>query len=102
LSNGATNPFQPVATVAQASGTVSTSIKLAGGGDSVLITNAAPSLAYVRFGSDPTVQATTGDTPVLPNSQILFGCGHFVSYCATVLGSGTGMVMFTRGNGSSI
>jgi hypothetical protein len=91
-----------VATVAQASGTVSASIKLAGNGESVLITNATSSLAYVRFGSDATVQATTGDTPVLPNSQILLSCSHMISYSATVLGSGTGLVMFTRGNGSSI
>jgi hypothetical protein len=101
LSIGAINPFQPVSSVAMASSTISSNVQLAGAGESLLITNPTSSLAYVRFGSDPTVQATTGDTPILPNSRILLHCGYFVSYCAAVLGSGSGVIIFTRGDGSS-
>jgi len=89
-------------TVAMAANTVSANVQLTGGGESVLITNPTSSLAYVRFGSDPTVQATTSDTPILPNSKILLRCGPLVSWCAAILGSGSGSVLFTRGDGSSI
>jgi hypothetical protein len=102
LSLGSANPFQPAATAAVASSTVSANVQLSGGGDSVLITNPNSSLLYVRFGSDPSVQASTGDMPILPNSRILLRCGPLVSYFATILGSGSGTVMFTRGDGSSI
>ena len=102
MSLGAANAFQPAATVAVASSTVSANAQLAGGGESVLITNPNASLLYVRFGSDATVQATTSDTPVLPNSRILLRCGPLVTYFATILASGSGSVMFTRGDGSSI
>jgi hypothetical protein len=102
LSVGSANPFQPAATIAVASSTVSANAQFVGGGDSVLITNPNSSLLYVKFGSDPTVQATTADTPVLPNSRILLRCGPLVSYFATILASGSGQVMFTRGDGSSI
>lgn len=83
-----------------AASTVSANVKLAGNGDAVLVTNPTASLAYIRFGSDPTIQATIADTPLLPNSKILLRCGHLVSYCATILDSGSGQVMFTRGDGS--
>jgi hypothetical protein len=102
LSSGAANPFQPIATVTMASATVSANVQLAGSGESLLVTNPTSSLAFVRFGSDPTVQATTSDTPVLPNSKVLLHCGPIVSYCAAVLSSGSGAIMFTRGSGSGI
>jgi hypothetical protein len=91
----------PVATVAMASGIVSTNVQLAGGGETILITNPTTSLAYVRFGSDSTVQATITDTPLLPNSRILLRCGPMVTYCAAILSSGNGSIMFTRGDGST-
>ena len=102
MSIGATNPFQPMATVAMTSSTASANVQLTAGGESILITNPNPSLAYVRFGSDPTVQATTADTPILPNSKLLLRCGPLVSYCAAILVSGSGSLIFTRGDGSSI
>ena len=101
MSTGANNAFQPSATVAIASSTSSANVQLAGGGESVLITNPTTSLAYIRFGSDPTVLATVADTPILPNSRMLFRCGPLVSYCAVVLGSGSGTVMLTHGDGSN-
>jgi len=98
---GAISPFQPVATVTLSSTTSSSNVQLTGVGECVLITNPTASLAYVRFGSDPTVQATTGDTPVLPVSKILLNCGQLVSYAAAILNTGTGSIIFTRGSGAS-
>jgi hypothetical protein len=92
--------FQPMGTVTLASSTISAVVLLIGGSDTVLVTNPNASLAYVRFGADPGVQATIGDTPVLPNSVLLLRCGPLSSYCAAILGSGTGSLMFTRGDGS--
>jgi hypothetical protein len=101
MSAGSSNPFQPAATVSLTAGTASSNIQLAGGGECVLVTNATSALAYIRFGSDPTVQATVIDTPVLPASRILLRCGPLVTYCAAILSSGSGAVLFTRGDGSS-
>jgi hypothetical protein len=89
-----------VATVAIASSTVSANTPLAGNGESILITNPNSSVAYVRFSSDPAVLAAISDTPILPNSKMLLRCGPLVLYCAVVLASGSGSVMFTRGDGS--
>jgi hypothetical protein len=85
-----------------ASTTVSANVQLAGSGETLLVTNPTPSLAFVNFGSDPTVQATTSNMPVLPNSRVLLNCGPVVSYCAAILSAGSGSMMFTRGSGSSI
>ena len=100
MSAGSSNPFQPTGTVTLAASAVSANVQLAGAGDCVLITNTTTSLAYIRFGSDLTVQAIVGDTPILAGSRMLLRCGPLVTYCAAVLGSGTGALLFTRGDGS--
>lgn len=101
MSLGSSNPFLPAATVTLVAGTTAANVPSAGGGDAVLITNTTASLAYVRFGTDATVQATAGDTPVLPNSRLLLRCGPLVSYFSALLASGSGSVSFTRGDGST-
>jgi hypothetical protein len=75
-------------------------VALAGGGDSVVVTNTTGSLAYVRFGSDANVVATVTDMPVLPNTRIMLGVNSIIGYAAVVLATGTGGVFFTRGDGS--
>ncbi len=95
------SPFLPVATVTIAASTVSANVQLAGSGASLLITNPTASLAYVRFGADPAVQAAATDMPVLPNSKILIQCGILVSYCAAILAIGSGTMLITRGHGSN-
>ncbi len=102
MSSGSISPFQPHLTVSISASTTSGSVPISGHGDGILVTNSTTSIAYVRFGSDATLQASTGDTPLLAGSHILLRCGPFVSYCAVVLGSGSGLVMFTRGDGSFI
>lgn len=81
-------------------GTTSASVQLAGGGDSVVVTNITASLAYVRFGADPSVTASTTDMPVLPNTRAMLAVNSLITYAATVLASGSGVVLLTRGDGS--
>ena len=100
MAIGSTMPFGPTGTVALAAGTTSSSAALAGGGDSVVVTNTTASLAYVRFGADATVAASTADMPVLPNSRIMLAVNSLIAYAAAVLVTGSGTILLTRGNGS--
>lgn len=102
MSSGSMSPFQPNTTVVLSASSVSTNLQLPAKGETMLVTNLAASPAYVRFGADSSLQATSSDTPVLPNSRILLRCGPLVSYCAAILISGSGSVLFTRGDGSTI
>lgn len=101
MSIGSTQPFRPAGTVTVSATTTSAAQALAGGGDSVLVTNAAGAIAFVRFGADPSVTASSADVPVLADGQILLGVNGLIGYAAAVLQSGTGSVFFTRGDGST-
>lgn len=100
MSIGSTTPFRPTGTVALNAGTSSASIQLAGGGDSVVVTNTSSALAYVRFGADPSVTASASDMPVLPNSRAMLAVNQLICYAAASLANGNGAVLFTRGDGS--
>jgi len=82
--------------------TVSAASPLAGGGESVVVTNNSASVAFVRFGSDNTVSASSADMPVLPNSRVMLSINSLIGFVATALASGSGNVFFTRGDGSFI
>ena len=99
---GSSHPFRPSGTASLSASTMPASVGLAGGGDSVLVTNAASSIAFVRFGADATVTANAGDMPVLPNSRMLIAVNSLIRSAAAVLVSGTGSVYFTRGDGSNL
>jgi hypothetical protein len=100
MAIGSTMPFRPTGTVSLAAGTTSTSVALLGGGDSIVVTNLAASLAYVRFGADPSVAATSADMPVLPNARVMLGVNSLIGYAAAMVVSGSGTVLMTRGDGS--
>ena len=100
MATGTVTPFRPTGTVSISAGTTSASGQLAGGGDSVVATNITSSLAYVRFGADPSVTASTADMPVLPNSCVMLAVNSLITYAAAVLASGSGTVLLTRGDGS--
>ena len=100
MSSGSINPFLPVSTSAIASSAVSANAPMALCGAVVLVTNTTSALAYVKFGMDASLQAATNDTPILPNSRLLLTCGNLATYCASILASGSGAVLFTRGHGS--
>jgi hypothetical protein len=99
---GSINPFRPTGTVALDAGITSATVQLSGGGDSVVVTNPTASLAYVRFGADPSVSASTVDMPVMANSKVMLSVNGLVGYAAAVLATGSGSILFTRGDGSYV
>jgi hypothetical protein len=102
MAVGSVTPFRPTGTVALSASTLSASIGLAGGGETVVVTNISGSLAYVRFGADPSVSASTTDMPILANSKATLSVNGLVSCASAVLVSGNGTILFTRGDGSFI
>lgn len=99
---GSVSPFRPTGTVSVSVGTVSANTPLSGGGDSVVVTNSSNSLAYVRFGSDPAVAATTADMPILATSRVILAVNSLITYVAVISPSGTGLILFSRGDGSFV
>jgi hypothetical protein len=100
MAIGSIMPFRATGTVPLAASTTSANVALAGGGDSVVVTNTTGSLAYIRFGADPSVAASVADMPVLANSRAMLGVNSLIAYAAAVLVSGSGTVLLTRGDGS--
>jgi hypothetical protein len=99
---GSVSPFRPTGTVGVSVGTISANIALSGGGDSVVVTNTTTSLAYVRFGSDATVAASPLDMPILPTSRLILSVNSLISYAAVVSPTGSGSILFSRGDGSFV
>lgn len=102
MATGASSPFRPTGTVSITTTTTSNAAPLNGGGESVVVTNTSGSLIYVRFGADPTVVAATFDMPVLPNSRVMLAVNSLISHVASVASSGSGAVLFTRGDGNFV
>lgn len=102
MSVGTTSPFRPTGTVTLSATAASASVPLTGGGDTVVVTNLAATPAYVRFGGDASVVASVTDMPVLPNSRVILSINSLIAYGAAVLSSGSGSVLFTRGDGSTV
>ena len=100
MAIGSITPFRPTGTASLSAGTTSSNVALAGGGESVVVTNTAASLAYVRFGADQTVAATNADMPVLPNTRVMLSVNSLIAYAAAILTTGSGTVLFSRGDGS--
>ena len=99
---GSVSPFRPTNTISVSVGSVSANAPLSGGGDSVVVTNTTNSLAYVRFGSDQTVMATTEDMPILPSSRLILSVNSLIFYAAAISPSGSGGILFSRGDGSIV
>ena len=102
MAIGSIQPFRPTGTVSMTTGTASASIALAGGGETVVVTNTATTLGFVRFGADPSVTATAADMPVLPGSRVMLAANPLITYAAAMLLSGSGSLFFTRGDGSFV
>jgi hypothetical protein len=99
---GSASPFRPTGTISISAGSVSANAPLLGGGDSVVATNTTSALAYVRFGSDPTIMASTADMPVLAGSRVILSVNSLISYAAAISPSGSGIILFSRGDGSFV
>lgn len=102
MAIGSITPFRPTGTAPLTAGTSSAAVALTGGGDTVVVTNISASLAYVRFGADPTVSASSADMPVMANSRVTLSVNSLVSHAAAVLNGGSGTILFTRGDGSCV
>ena len=102
MANGSITPFRPTGTAALSASTASAAVLLVGGGDSVVVTNTSASLAYVRFGADPSISASNADMPVMANARMMLAVNSLVRYAAAVLAAGSGTVLFTRGDGSYV
>lgn len=101
MTIGSITPFRSTGTACLSAGVVSASVQLSGGGDTVVVTNPGASLAYVCFGADPSVSASASDMPVIANSQMMLSVNVLVRYAAAILATGSGTILFTRGDGSS-
>jgi hypothetical protein len=97
---GSISPFRPTGTVSLAASSVSSNVALTGGGDTVVVTNASTVLAYIRFGSDSTVVANASDMPVLANSRVILSVNSLIANAAAITSSGSGTILFSRGDGS--
>ena len=97
---GSVSPFRPTGTISVSVGSVSANARLSGGGDSVVVTNTTSALAYVRFGSDATVTASTADMPILAGSKVILSVNSLIIYAAAISPSGSGSILFSRGDGS--
>jgi hypothetical protein len=99
---GSISPFRPTGTVSLMATTTASNIALSGGGDTVVATNPSTSLIFVRFGSDATVTVTNSDMPVLPNSRVVLAVNSLISYVSAMSSSGSGTILFSRGDGSFV
>jgi len=99
---GSVSPFRPTGTASIAATGISANIALSGGGDSVVVTNASAVLVYIRFGSDSTVTASTADMPVLANTRVILSVNSLIGYAAAITPTGSGTVLFSRGDGSTL
>lgn len=100
MSIGSTQPFRPSGTVTLNASTAATNAAMLGVGEAALVTNATAGIAFLRFGTDNTVTATKADTPILPGVRMLIHAGELASTVSVVLGSGSGSVYVTRGDGT--
>ncbi|MBE7157900.1 MAG: hypothetical protein INR62_05625 [Rhodospirillales bacterium] len=102
MPTGSIIPFRPIGTVSLTVDSASANVALASGGDSVVVTNATSAIVYVRLGSDTSVAASIADMPVLPQRRIILSANRLISYAAAVAPSGSGTVLFSRGDGSMV
>ncbi len=100
MATGSTQPLMVSATATLAAGTSSANIALAGTGEAVLVYNATSAIAFIRFGMDASVVATSADMPIPPGSRMLIHAGDFSKTVAALLSSGSGAVYFSRGQGT--
>ena len=97
---GSVSPFRPTGTTSLSVGSASSGVALTGGGDSVVVTNTTTGLIYVRFGSDANVTASAVDMPVLALGSVILSVNSLITHAAAMSPTATGLVLFTRGDGS--
>jgi hypothetical protein len=94
---GLVNSLTITTGVAAASGTLTGT---AGTQGQLRIVNTASVFAYVNFGPSTVVAATVANSmPIAPNSVEVFTIDPNVTTVSAILGSGTGTLICTRGEG---
>lgn len=102
MALGSASAFRPTGTASIAASTSTSAVALSGGGESILVTNVSSSLAFVRFGVDSSVMASNIDMPIQAGARAMLAVNPFVTYAAALLSSGSGSILFTRGDGSFV
>lgn len=95
-------PFSPSGdSVKVAATTASASVALGAPARTMRVHNAATTLAFVAFGVGAAVAATSGDDslPIAAGATEVFSVNTSVTHAAAILGTGTGDVWFTPGDG---
>lgn len=90
--------FSPRATTTLSATTVSSNVTVSSSSNNVMISNAGSVTVFIKFGSDSSVTATTGDLPVLGGTVQVFSKGG-TSYIAGITGTGSATVYVTGGDG---
>ena len=102
MPTGSVSPFRVTGTASLAGGTSSSNVALLGGGDTIVVTNTSSSIAFVRFGSDVTVTASSADMPVLGNGKVMLSINSLITYGAAIIPAASGTLYFSRGDGSAV
>lgn len=97
------NPFTPGNSILATVAATSAQLTLPGTGLQVMVSSlAANAIAYVAFGTDPTVVIPTGTAangvPILPGTQRIFTIPSGTVKVATI-GTVANTLIFTRGDG---
>lgn len=65
----------------------------------IIVTNLGPDLAYIKFGADNTITATTAAYPLLPGTQAAFSINPTLLYLAAITASTTATIKMTAADG---
>jgi hypothetical protein len=99
MSTGSTLPFAPSGTTTIAGSVASNSAALTTG-DTVVVYNAAATLAFVAFGNGAATATVAAGYPVPPGATRIIFVGPIVNFAAAILASATGNVYFSAGTGT--
>lgn len=103
MSIGQNPPFAQEAIVALSASTTSTGAAIPPGGDTLVVTNPTPVLAWVAIGSGavPPVAVPGACIPILPGQRRIIGAPG-VSQASAILTTGTGSIYIETGTGVAV
>lgn len=101
---GQIQSFRPSGCVSATASTTSQDVALPAGGDTVVVDNAGSDFCFVNFGGSAIVAsgAPNPSFPVPAGQHRQFACPITVTTAGVIMNSGTGIVFFTRGDGTAI
>jgi len=97
-------PFSPqpagTVTISVSTTSAATAISAGSGLSQVAIKNAGDNTAFIKFGTDNTVEATSSEFPILPGESNLLTKSEAHTYIAAITGSSTTTLYVTPGAGA--